>query len=419
MKGEKIMIRREKNKIIFEREFYIGDLLGAIAVLHQAVTAGFDDLILDFSQCVAAFAPPVLAFCSQVMKLRSEGVEFQVELPKKLELARLFRNTNWAHFLGPDDNPPSEFKGFTQVPATHFANDVEQRQAVNRIINGILGAIPDLDRRELSALEWSVNEVTDNVLVHSRSPIGGLIQVSTFQRVKKRIEYIVVDAGVGIPQTLRPSHPELTSDAAALEQAIREGVTRDSDVGQGNGLYGSYQVCSHSGGSFHLESGYGKLTFNDRTGLGVTTEKVPFKGALVVAQINFSDPRLLAEALKFGGRQHIPTDFVELTYEQHDRAEVLFVVKNETTSFGSRIAGTPLRNKLLNLVRMCPGERIIVDFADIPLVSSSFADEVLGKLFVELGPMTFAQRFEFRSVASTVQQLVDKAINQRVSRPQH
>jgi hypothetical protein len=411
------VIHREQNRIIFEGAIYIGDLLGAIAVLHQAARAGFENVVLDFSRCVAAFAPPVLAFCAQVMKLRSEGMEFQVELPQKPELMRLFRNTNWAHFLDSDENSPSEFKGFTQVPATHFTNDVEQLQAVNRIVNGILGAIPDLDRRELSALEWSVNEITDNVLVHSRSPIGGLIQVSTFQRAKKRIEYIVVDTGVGIPRTLRPSHPELTSDAAALEQAIREGVTRDSDIGQGNGLYGSYQICSHSMGGFHLESGYGKLTFNDRLGLRVTTEKVPFNGTLVVAQINFSDPRLLAEALKFGGQQHIPMDFVELTYERWDRDEVLFVMKNETTSFGSRIAGTPLRNKLLNLVRMCPSQRIIIDFADIPLVSSSFADEVLGKLFVELGPMTFAQRFEFRNVASTVQQLMDKAINQRVSRP--
>jgi hypothetical protein len=194
-------------------------------------------------------------------------------------------------------------------------------------------------------------------------------------------------------------------------------VTRDSDVGQGNGLYGSYQICSHSIGSFHLESGYGKLTFTERQGLRVTTERVPFNGTLVVAQINFSDPRLLAEALRFGGRQHIPVDFVETNYEQHDRAEALFVMRNETTSFGSRIAGTPVRNRLMNLVRMCPGQRIIIDFADIPLVSSSFADEVLGKLFVALGPMTFAQRFEFRNVATTVQQLIDKAITQRLSQP--
>ena len=154
------MIHREQDRIVFEGELYIGDLLGPIAVLHQAVTAGFGDLILDFSQCTAAFAPPILALCAQVMKLRNTGVEFHVELPEKVELARLFRNANWAHFLSPDENPPSEFKGFTQVPATHFTNDVEQRQAVNRIVNGILGAIPDLDRRELAALEWSVSEIT-------------------------------------------------------------------------------------------------------------------------------------------------------------------------------------------------------------------------------------------------------------------
>lgn len=46
------------------------------------------------------------------------------------------------------------------------------------------------------------NEITDNVLVRSRSPIRGLVQVFTFQRAKKRVEYIVVGAG-GIPRTLR------------------------------------------------------------------------------------------------------------------------------------------------------------------------------------------------------------------------
>ena len=133
---------------------------------------------------------------------------------------------------------------------------------------------------------------------------------------------------------------------------------------------------------------------------------------MVAAQINFSDPHLLEKALRFGGRSHVLVDFVELNYEQHDREEVLFVMKGEAASFGSRIAGAPVRNKLVNLVRMCPGQRIMIDFQDIPLVSSSFADEVLGKLFVELGPMTFAQRFKFRNVATTVQRLIDKAIMQ-------
>lgn len=77
------MIQRDQNRIIFEGELYIGELLGPIAVMHQARVAGFEDLVLDFSPCVAAFAPPILALCSQVMKLRSEGVGFQVILPQK------------------------------------------------------------------------------------------------------------------------------------------------------------------------------------------------------------------------------------------------------------------------------------------------------------------------------------------------
>jgi hypothetical protein len=87
-------------------------------------------------------------------------------------------------------------------------------------------------------------------------------------------------------------------------------------------------------------------------------------------------------------------DFVEAHYEQNESKEVQFSMKNEASSFGSRLAGTPVRHKLLNLVRLCPTQKIIVYLVDIPLVSSSFADEVFGKLFMELGPMTFARRLE-------------------------
>ncbi len=210
------MIRREHNRIVFEGGFYLRDLPVPLKLLHDAGKAGYEDVVLDFSGCTAAFAPPVLALCAQVMKLRTKQLDFELELPVNAKLARQFRNTNWAHYLAPDLNPPSEFQGFTHVPATQFTDFSGQTQAVNRIVNATLGAIPGLDRRELYALEWSINEIADNVLVHSQSPIGGLIQVTVFQRSTKRIEYVVVDAGVGIPRTLRQSHPEISSDEEAL-----------------------------------------------------------------------------------------------------------------------------------------------------------------------------------------------------------
>lgn len=409
-------IYRDGNRVVFQGAFQIDDLLRPLAGLHQAVqNAGYKDLILDFDGCTAAFAAPMLAVCAQVMRLRNSEIEITLILPNAPKLARLFRNANWAHFLEPKNNEPSRFKGYTQVPATQFRNAEEQQRAVNRIVNAILGAIPNLDRKDLAALEWSINEITDNVLTHAQSGIGGLVQVSTFQRERKRVEYIVADAGLGIPTTLRDTRPDLTSDVEALQHAIREGVTRDKAIGQGNGLFGSYQVCSHSKGFFQVESGYGKLVFTERSGLHVTTEKVPFGGTLVAAQINFSVPHLLEEALNFGGKPHNPLDYVEAHYEQHHAEAVRFVMKDESSSFGSRVAGAPLRVKLSNLARMCPGQRIAIDFSDIPLVSSSFADEVIGKLFVDFGPLTFMQRFEVRNTDSTVKQLIDRAIAQRMS----
>jgi hypothetical protein len=409
-------IFRSDNTVVFQGQFLMNDMLRPLVGLHQAVhDAGYLDLVLDFSQCTAAFAGPMLALCAQVMRLQQSRVDVQLILPNDQKLARLFRNANWAHFIEPRNWPPSEFRGYSQVPATHFSNGEEQQQAVNRIVNAILGAIPDLNRKELSALEWSINEITDNVLNHSQSTIGGLVQVSTFQRTRKRVEYIVADAGVGILNTLRTTRPELNSDAAALEQAIREGVTRDKNVGQGNGLYGSYQICSHSNGFFQLESGYGKLMFTVRDGLRISTERIPYEGTLVAAQIDFSVPYLLEEALQFGGKTHQTVDYVELRYEQHGTEDLLFKVSEESLSFGSRVAGAPVRKKLLNLARMCPNQRIILDFENVPLVSSSFADEVVGKLFAELGPLAFMQRFQFQKINPTVRQLVDRAIAQRMA----
>jgi hypothetical protein len=349
-----------------------------------------------------------------VLALRESHVDCSLVLPDTPELARLFINTNWANLIEPRAYDPSKFKGYTQIPVIQFATPAEQGVAVNRIINAILGGIPDIKRADFAALEWAINELTDNVIVHSQSSIGGLVQVSNFRRNRKIVEFTIADAGSGIPQTLR-SGGFSGSDVYALDQAIREGVTRDASIGQGNGLYGSYQICSHSGGEFRIDSLHGKLTYTSAKGLELRDQKVPVNGTIIVAKIDFTNPDLLQEALQFAGKRYTPVDYIETKYEHGVSNVIEFKLLEESDSFGSRIGGTPVATKLGNLISMCPGQPIEVDFYGVPLISSSFADEVFGKLFVKLGAMEFMQRVRFRNVAPTVRSLIDRAIAQRVS----
>jgi STAS-like domain of unknown function (DUF4325) len=135
---------------------------------------------------------------------------------------------------------------------------------------------------------------------------------------------------------------------------------------------------------------------------------------LVVASIDCSTAGLLQKALKFGGKPHIPTDFIETQYESKEGDIPRFIMYEEASSVGSRLAGEPIRKKMIALVQMVSVKRLIIDFEGVPLVSSSFADEVFGKLFLELGPIRFAQSFELVNISDTVRNLIDKAIAQRI-----
>jgi hypothetical protein len=224
----------------------------------------------------------------------------------------------------------------------------------------------------------------------------------------------VCDPGIGIPSSLRRGVTGIRSDSEALDRAIREGVTRDPSVGQGNGLFGTYQVCAISGGAFQIHSGYANLALTKDKELHVYAEQIPFAGTLIVARICFAQKGVLANALRFGGKKYIPVDFIESRYEVGNQGEVVIQLVAETTSCGSRIAGTPVRNKLTNILRMSLSSHVKIDFDGVPIMSSSFADEVFGKLFVEIGPTEFMTRLRFENLSALARALIDKAIMQRI-----
>ena len=57
---------------------------------------------------------------------------------------------------------------------------------------------------------------------------------------------------------------------------------------------------------------------------------------------------------------------------------------------------------------------IQIDFFGISVISSGFADEVFGRLFVQYGPMEFGKKINLLSVNPTINSLIDKAITERI-----
>ncbi|MDO3619793.1 STAS-like domain-containing protein [Ralstonia pseudosolanacearum] len=406
-------IERKDNRITVTGELF--DFHRLLANIHTIIEKlSYREVIIDLGRCTSAYPNSMLSVCAQVMAYRNSGISFDLIPPADHLFLNLFRNTNWAHFLDPHKFDPSTFKGHSRVPATQYQNPSEQQAAVNRIVNVMLGAIPEIERSDFSALEWSINELTDNVLIHSESSIGGLVQVSTFIKYRKRVQFVVADAGIGIPKSLKGGHPDISSDTDALDKAIREGVTRDPSIGQGNGMFGSYEICSKSKGDFLVDSGYARLKYDPNKGLSIFDQNIPYSGTLIVATVDFSDPGLLEQALCFNGVKHKPLDYVETKYEKNERGDIYFKLTEECNSFGSRVSGKPVRQKIQNLLRMSGESTVVIDFDHLPVLSSSFADEAFGKLFLSIGPIKFMQRLKLINMRDTVEGLINKAIAQRM-----
>lgn len=409
-------IERIENTIKVSGYFLAQHISILLSRIYKATEkAGYTELILDFSKCTRVANVAMLAISSQITSKRKLGIDIKLELPEKESVSKLFINASWAHLIDPRRYEPGKSNIFTtQIPATQYQSSSEQHHIVDKIMNVTLGAIPEMNRTDFSAFEWSINEITDNVLTHSESNVGGLVQLS-INKKKNIIQYFVADAGLGIPETMRSGNYSSLNDIEALEYAIREGVTRDHNIGQGNGLFGSYQVSHQCKGNFKIKSGHASLYFTEKDGFHITKENVPYEGTLILGEVNFSNKGLLANALKFKGKSYTPAfDFIGDEYTFSDEGNLVFALSKESDSFGTRVAGTPVRNKLKNIINMKRNILVQVDLSDIPIMSSSFADEVFGKLFVDIGPLEFMNKIKLTNQNDLINDLINKAISQRM-----
>jgi anti-anti-sigma regulatory factor/anti-sigma regulatory factor (Ser/Thr protein kinase) len=264
----------------------------------------------------------------------------------------------------------------------------------------------------LHALNWCLYEVLDNVFQHARSEHGYFM--AQILRNSQTLAVCVADAGIGVHRSFHHGghyRPPTAFDALTL--AVRENVTSTGEArGRGNGLYGLRGVVEHNGGRLEITSGRGLLTVGST---GIAGRNLP-KGVILDADHHCTivDFQLdLGRAVDINEVLGSEMPDMRLEAIETDTGMHVIQVLEHAQGTGTRAAAERLRTWLLNYLNE-GAPYLVLDFAGVDMVSSSFADETIGKLAKRFGAIGFGQRFKLVNMTPTVQGLLDRAIATRL-----
>lgn len=289
-------------------------------------------------------------------------------------------------------------------------NSAEGENAlVTAIVNAVRESI-EVGKGVISSIEWCLNEVMDNVLQHSISGVGYMM--GQVHKEKKRVSLCVFDMGIGIYGSLKKSKHCPRTPLDGLTMALQEKVTRDEDIGQGNGMWGLKRIIDENSGNLTIESNSAMFRC---VGKKVETKNVQsyiagdFSNAtLVDFQLDISSSIDIAQALN----GHEPLDF---WLEEHELGDTLyFSIQKDSVGTGTRIAAQKLKNNIFNSLKE-GNKKVILDFGGVNVVSSSFADELIGKIVAEKGFIYFTHCFELKNISPFNMSVINRSVEQRMA----
>jgi anti-sigma regulatory factor (Ser/Thr protein kinase) len=361
------------------------------------------------SRAETAFGNFLTVLLNRLVYLKFNRIDVRLaddsDFPIKAQLQRL----NFLALLDGEKYKARAVRTDRALPIMRFCDADEQGRVIDVMTQSLLMQIQGLERSQVRSAQWAISEITDNVLNHANSVTGGFAYAQINHGLKN-IEFVVADAGIGIPRSLGELDPGL-----ALQKAITEGVTRNKETNQGNGLYGTWRLATLSKGVFALHSQRGMLFVRPDGSVKSQSKARRYPGTFVIFQIDYSDPDLISHALMFKGRLHEPSfDYIEKEFETSDDKVFRVTLKDYVTSVGSRESGKKISNLLNNVLTMAGTSKIAIDFSDIVMVSSSFADECFGRLIAKVGPAEFFSRVTFENTDMALRSIIDRSIMQRL-----
>ena len=268
----------------------------------------------------------------------------------------------------------------------------------------------------VESFEWTLYEVMDNVLQHSQSSYGYVVCTATGNA---HISVAVYDNGIGILQSFKNSSYLLKTPYDAIILAMKEGATRDKRIGQGNGLWGMSKLVSNNRGTLNIVSSGAGVEINENNKINKRDAKSILRirpaftiGTLVDFQFQCNNEVSLQNVF---GNDYIYTN-LNLESMEDDKNRIIIKVKEFSFGYATRLAGENARKLTINMVNQSTSNQmVVIDFDEINIISSSFADEFIGKLVQYYGFVHFNNLFKIINVGANNISIINRSVIQRMS----
>jgi hypothetical protein len=396
------LIKHEGQELIFDNLSNPRVVSEFIDILNGTLNSNNKNLILNFKNVQAAFPNVSVPIAGIIENMSLRGISFEfyylTDYLKKLSIKTPLR--------------VQENKELAQKASLDKIWRFDSADDIYLLINSFVDELSQIivcEKGVLEGFEWSINEVLDNVLQHSSRSFGyvmGQVHPKT-----KHFVFCVYDTGQGIYNSLlsssihKPKNP-----VEALKLAVKEGVTRDKKIGQGNGLWGLHQIINENTGILNIISN--SACYNLTNNEFKTFDRVPQlpydNGCIVDFQLDYGKEISISKAL--GGYEPVNLKLESL---EDNVGNITIDMQNKESGVGTRKSGEKIRNELINIYKQS-NKNITLDFANINIISSSFADELIGKLVTEFGFYGFNNIFKLKNMNANVQSIVQRSVAQRM-----
>lgn len=358
------------------------------------------------SDAPRVFPNACVPICGIIRYYESQGITFDFDFPSDHYL-------NECGFISPyyQGTPDGKFPDNPFDKIILYDNH-EQVYSLSKIFLDCISHEIVCEKGVMDGISWCITEVMDNVITHSEASQG--LVMAQLHPQTKHIVFCVYDTGVGIYNSLKKSKHTPQTELDSLSLAMQEGV--GDGKGQGNGLFGLYQIVLHNHGRLTLTSGSSSIMMRE-TGEIQKFERIPFisyanKGTTVDFQLDLSKEIDIVSAFKsIGGFDGFDIRIDDMLSETDEF--IHYNVYDNSKGTVTREAGRFIRNDIINILQR--EERVmLLSFKDVQMVSSSFIDELIAKLFIHLGFTSFNARIRIVGMSPTIKFLCERSLYMRI-----